>query len=219
MQDETIPAKTRLSYIPYGVYFIMTFADLNKYLLPNNVSGSPLETIITTHGEEDSKHWAWFLKDMETLGYNADLTFNDACSFIWSKEGLRTRMFCYKLAQHALNADPLMKIVIIEAIESMGKVWLTNTVQITKELGLDDKLIYLGQYHLDRELGHAMGSEEDVIDSIIIPAEMRPHAERVILELYDGMEGYNQDLVDRALKGHKLFKTKKYERSITDGVS
>ena len=219
LQDTRIPALDRLSYIPYGLYFVMTFADINALLLPEENTDTPLQTMINIHGQEDSKHWAWFLQDIHTLGYNISFSFVEAAKFIWSKDAIRTRLFCYKLAQLCLNADALQKLVIIESIEKMGNVWLDNTVAIAKEAGLQDKLVYLGQYHLDREVGHAIGTSEKDIKKISLPEASRANAIKIVTEIYAGMEGFNQDLLERATKGYKKFHTKTIKQEEYDVIS
>ncbi|MCP4473185.1 MAG: hypothetical protein GY821_01135 [Gammaproteobacteria bacterium] len=106
-----------------------------------------------------STHWPWSLHDMEVMGYNSQLTFTDAVKLIWSKEATETRRYCYTLIKHCSDPDPLIKLVAIEALEAMGKPWLDNSVAVAREMNLDDELLYLGQYHSEREIGHAIGTE------------------------------------------------------------
>lgn len=212
LENEEIPAEERLSFLPYGVYFFMMFADMNRFMLPVPGSDDPIQQMINTHAEEDSKHWAWFLQDLQIMGANTNTPFVDTIKFIWSKENVNTRLFCHKLTQLCMNADPLDKLVIIECIETTGNVALNAIVNASKSVSYGEKLVFSGQHHLDHELGHAMGSEEDEINNIHYPEERRNHARQIIKEVYMGMENFNRDLMDRVLKHSENISSETKER-------
>ncbi len=200
LQNREIPARKRLSYLPYSIYFVMTFADINRMLFPHQAESDTIQEMINTHGEEDSTHWPWSLHDMEVMGYNRQLTFTDAIKLIWSKEATETRRYCYTLIKYCSDPDPLIKLVAIEALEAMGKPWLDNSVAVAREMDLHDKLIYLGQYHSEREIGHAIGTEADQMDEVVLPERIRGRAEHIVNELFDGMEAFNNELLLRVEK-------------------
>ena len=44
----------------------MSFADLNKYVLPFNFPQNEYEEAINVHCKEDANHWPWYLHDLKT---------------------------------------------------------------------------------------------------------------------------------------------------------
>lgn len=196
LQNTKIPAEQRLSYLPYTVYFVMSFADINGLLLPDKRNNEPIQKMINQHGAEDSKHWAWFLQDLKTLELDYHLTFTEAIKFIWSNHTQRTRACCYKLIQLCLNAQSLEKLVIIEALEAMGKVWLDNCVAVAKEIDYQDKLIYLGQHHSEREVGHAMNTSEAEIEKVTLSPAMRAKAKNIVIDLFNSVEAFYDELLE-----------------------
>ncbi len=71
LEDETIPARQRLGFMPCMAPFILDFGDLNKYVLRDESSDDPHQHLVNLHTYEDDHHWPWYLEDLELLGYDA----------------------------------------------------------------------------------------------------------------------------------------------------
>lgn len=199
LQDTSIDPYKRLSFLPHTMFFVMSFADINRFLLRDEGSSDPIQQMMNTHGEEDGKHWAWSLRDLTIMGYDPELRYTQSIKALWSNKTIATRRFCYDIVHICLSSPPILKLVMVEAIEAMGKVALEPTVAVTQEIGYNEKLLYLGQHHLDREIGHAIGSDEKDIEQIVIPDELRPRAMAIVNRLYDGMEAFNTDILNIVL--------------------
>lgn len=198
LRDESRTPHERLAYAPYACHFVLTFSEFNRYFLHSQgTETDDRQKAVDTHATEDARHFAWFLEDLRSLGYDAECRFSDALRFVWNDLGRRTRELGYYAIGVARDADPEMRLVIIEAMESMGNVWLEATQAAAKQHPASDRLIYFGQYHLDRETGHAIGSDHEGIAQIDLGAERRSRAIPIVHGLYDRMEAFNAEILER----------------------
>lgn len=62
LNDEGIPLEKRLTFLPDIAHFVMTFSDINRYILPFPQPQNFLEEAINTHAREDATHWPWYLR-------------------------------------------------------------------------------------------------------------------------------------------------------------
>jgi hypothetical protein len=164
MQDKSITPIQRLSFAPCMAHFIMSFSDFNKYIfrVTNHYSDDKIQEMINEHTKEDEAHSAWFLIDLEVLGLNPQCNFAKVIDFIWSEETKVTRQISYQVAGLTLQADPIIKLVAIEALEAMGNVFFSVSSKVTSELQqiTQKEYVYFGESHLEVETGHTMGASE-----------------------------------------------------------
>lgn len=197
LRDESIDAERRLSYAPFASFFVLSFAELNRNILCEDESSGPQQAIVNRHTEEDSTHWTWFLHDMKILGYDIECRVSEVLCFLWSDLGRCTR----EMSQYAISvsraADAQMRLVIIEAMEAMGNVWLEATIEAARQHPKHQRLIYFGGHHLERETGHAIGSSIDEIRDISLPPQTQAEARNIVHGLFDHMEAFNAELLQR----------------------
>ena len=190
MQDRSIDPRQRLGFAPCISPFAMNFGDFNKYVLRENNPTSRIQELINIHTYEDDHHWLWFLKDLEKLGFNHSLKFNDALKFMWSEETKKTRLVCNKIAQlYSPEKEPLLRLSISEAIEATGHVILFNTAEVIKDLEpiTQQKYSYFGLSHFAVETGYPMGTEnvEEYILSLELTEETRMKAFELVEKVFD----------------------------------
>jgi hypothetical protein len=196
--DRTIPSSHRLAYAPFACHFIMTFSEINKYFLRDENNANFCQTIVNKHTEEDARHWEWFLTDLDTLGWNPQCKFTDSLRFIWNGLGRYTREMGYWTISVARDSSPELRLVMIEALEAMGNVWLSSTVEAARNHPLYDQLIYFGKYHLERETGHAIGSNQNDLHSMVLGDDIRIKAEEIVHGLFQRMEDFNSEILQRS---------------------
>lgn len=172
MQNRSLSPRQRLSFAPCMTHYVMSFGDLNKYVFPVSKSDDPLQKIINEYAFEDSDHWQWFIVDLERLEFNPHWNFTQSLKFIWSEETKITRQIAYQIAGYTLQAEPVIKLAVIEALEAMGKVFFTRSLSIASELQAITKkqYIYFGNSHLQAEDEHAMFTRE--IRKVLIGIEL-----------------------------------------------
>jgi hypothetical protein len=198
LRDTTLSPERRLSYAPFCAHWVLTFAEINRRFLRDPHSDDPWQAIVNRHAEEDAKHWSWFLRDLKTLGYDTPCTFVDALRFVWSDEGWHTREMGYYTIGVARDADPRLRVAIVETLESMGNVWLEATLVAAREHPAADRLVYFGTHHLERETGHAIGTSTAAVEALELPESLRATAESAVHGLYDRMERFNEEILARA---------------------
>ncbi len=162
MQDLEIHPIKRLAFAPCAAPFIMSFADLCKYTLRQEPTNDKIQALLNQHTYEDDYHWQWFLEDIQKLGFNFSLQFNDSLKFLWSQETKTSRFLSNELYRNITQSDTLGKWVILEAMEAAADVFLTHTRKITKEIQLitNQEFKYFGNCHLNAESDHTAHSED-----------------------------------------------------------
>jgi hypothetical protein len=199
LRDASVPADYRLAYAPFAAHFIMTFSDINR-LMMDGPADDPYTAIVKRHAREDATHWAWYLKDMETLGWNPETTFNDALRFVFRDEGRRTRELGYFMAAMIIPASPQLRYCLIEAIEAMGNAWLNATLVAARQSRHAKKLIYFGGHHLERETGHAIGSEAFQKETLQVTLDdaVRAKAIHDVRVLFSKMSDFNTEILEHS---------------------
>jgi len=203
LRDDAIPAADRLAYAPYGAHFVLTFGEFNRDFLHEDEPSSPEQEMINEHAAEDQTHFAWFLNDLEVLGFDVRCRFTDALRFLWSAEGKHARELGHYVISAAANAGPELRLVIIEALEAQGNVWLSATAHAASSHPRRDKLVYFSQHHLERETGHAIGSDVNEIRSIALPDEQRPRAEQLVHGIFDRTEAFCDEMLRRTRRANE----------------
>jgi hypothetical protein len=204
MQDSQLAPIQRLAFAPCMAHFIMSFGDLNKYVFRNQSCTSPLQQLINEHTHEDDHHYPWFLTDLSKLGFNSSTGFVDTLRFLWSEDTQITRRLSYQLVALTLYADPIYKVVVIEAIEATGNVLFNLTTQIAQELQRinQQEYQYFGQFHFHRETGHAAKSAdgEQLLETIILTAAERQIAHDLVEKVFDLFTQWTDELLMYATK-------------------
>jgi hypothetical protein len=164
MQNRSIHPRQRLAFAPCMSHFIMSFSDFNKYVfrVKEASSSTKIQEMINGHTEEDESHSSWFLVDLEVLCLNPNWSFAKTIDFIWSDEAKITRQMTYQIAGLTLQAEPVIKLIAIEALEAMGNVFFSVSSKVSSELQTITKkeYAYFGESHLEVETGHTMGTSE-----------------------------------------------------------
>lgn len=157
LQDTTIDPMQRLAWIPCIAPFAMEFCQFNRYDIRKEPTTDPIQAIINIHTYEEEDHWTWFLEDIEKLGLNKSMSFTDALRFIWSEETQKTRQICHQIALYTFQAEPVIVLVALEAVEATGNVGLALTTKVTQELKqtTNKNYRYFGQHHFHVENNHS----------------------------------------------------------------
>jgi len=209
LQDKRIDPRQRLAFAPCITPFVMNIWEVNKYFFREEPTNDPIQALINVHSYEDDHHFLWYYEDMEKLGLNKSMTYLDTLKFIWGPENEKARQVCYKLAAYAYQADPILKLAIIEANEATGNVFLSITAEIARELQqiTGEKYRYFGEYHLAVETGHAMGTPdiESLIENIEISAEMQDKACLLVEKVFAAFTAMLNEWM-AYIKAHKLDK-------------
>lgn len=206
LKDERISPLERLSYLEFATFFVMSFADLNHVVFAESEGSDPLDLIIQKHGQEDGNHWPWFLHDLSLIAQHLDgLGFEGMVKRIWSDDLRETRFFSYKMISMAMRSPPVLKLVMIESLEAMGKVWLDQTVEVARKTVLFKQFLYVGEHHARREQGHAMGSSVAKVDGIGLSESEYSEAQLLIEELFEGMELFNMELLNKVKGSLSIF--------------
>lgn len=202
MKDSKIDPKQRLSFAPCGAHFVMSFADLNKYVFREDSPSNRLQELINSHTYEDDHHLMWFLEDLEKLGFAHTLSFPDALRFLWGEQTKHTRQLSYRLAGYALQAEPLLKLVIIETIEALGNVFFSCTTQVALELQeiTKQEYRYFGNVHLNVEKGHTTGTSDvnKLLEDIQLTEETRKEAFELVEKVFQVFAELVNELLEYA---------------------
>lgn len=204
LEDKTIDPRQRIAFAPCAAPFAMNFGDLNKYILREEPASNKIQEIINQHTYEDETHWTWFLEDIEKLGLNPVHKFSDSLKFMWGEETKKTRACCNTLvALSSSQIDPILKLVIVEAIEATGNVVLYRTAQVAKELqGITKQQYrYFGESHFAVETGHATNNSnnQQFIESLQLTAQQKQDAMELVKIVFEVFTESTQEMLSFAL--------------------
>jgi hypothetical protein len=185
LRDQNISPEKRLAFAPCAATFIMSFADLNKYALRQEPTKDKIQIILNKHTYEDDFHWQWFLEDMQKLGFNCSLEFNESLTLLWSEKTRNSRLLTYQLYGYIAQSEPVEKLIILEAIEATADIFLFLTRQITNELRLvtNQEYKYFGDCHVLQETSHHTSSKD--VDEFINNIYLSEASQLKGLELVD----------------------------------
>ncbi|MEM7556046.1 MAG: hypothetical protein AAF378_18495 [Cyanobacteria bacterium P01_A01_bin.84] len=208
MQDKSIDPRDRLSFAPCMAHFIMSFSDLNKYIFREDLAVNRLQYIINEHAHEDEGHCTWFLTDLEKLGMNPTSDFNQALKFIWGEETKITRQLAYQITGYTFQADPIVKMAVIEALEEMGNTFFSISSQVSLELEnyTGNKYTYFGVSHLELETGHAVGTPgaENFIANLQLTDSQRQEAIYAVEQIFQIFFEWTYELLAFAQKQNSM---------------
>lgn len=212
LKDRSIDLKQRASGIPFWAHFVMSFKDLNVYVLRQEATDDRIQTMINQHTYEDASHWVWYVKDLDILGIDQSLRFTDALRFLWSEETQKARQLSYDLLKLcAAQTEPVLKLAIIEAIEATGTTALAEgLVQLSQELQelTQKRSYYFSDHHLQVETGHIQagledGDTEQFFDSIQLTEEQRAKAFELVETVFTQFTNFYNGLLVYS-KNHSL---------------
>ena len=180
LRDETLSARQRLEFYPCMAPFIMSFGDLNRYVMRLEPTTDPYQTMVNEHSYEDDHHWLWYLEDFIKLGFAREkISPTEYLQFFYSDGTAVNRVLSHKLAHLIYSSSSIVRLAIIEAIEETGNVLFelikNLAVQIEEETGIE--LRYCGEFHFSKESGHAMTNDHAMIAKIEM--DEKTHAEAI----------------------------------------
>lgn len=193
LKESSVPLNKRLSFLPYISHFVMTFSDINKYVLPFKTPMNELELAVNTHAKEDSNHWPWFINDLTETGNDKKMFLSDSLKKLWSEDMHRSRMLSYSLIQLVVNQPAQLRLVAIEVMEATGNKTFEALTAITADS--DVKLQYCGGLHLSHESGHTIGSQDELIDTLDLTNEELKQANNIIDFGFDSFTSFFDELL------------------------
>jgi hypothetical protein len=197
MRDETQTPWERLAFYPCMAPFIMSFGDLNKFILRDTNPADSFQEMVNAHTLEDDHHWPWYLEDLSKLGFDAEMCGKDWMKFLWGEETLQSRVLMARLTALISGTSGLERLVIIEAIEETGNVlfgaMLPLAVELEQQIG--EQLRYCGPFHYELESGHAVGADHRALASRVLGEEERMSYIALVDEVYSAFEPWTHELL------------------------
>lgn len=192
LSDETIPMEERLRFLPAMEHYILSFGDLNRYVLRFPEPKTALEIAVNEHAQEDANHWPWYIEDLRTLGYD-DLAHRTSwLKECWSDETRAARQLTYTLVALAAGTPAEERIALIEVLEETGNAFLSALAPLTARIeqvrGV--KLRFCGQHHLDRESGHTLSLDHRELAAIALSSEKRADVMRKVDETFAAFDEF-----------------------------
>jgi hypothetical protein len=187
IQDDSLDPLQRFAFVPCMAPFAASFRDFNIHTLRQEPTNDPIQKAINRHTYEDETHYKWYLEDLEKMGFNHELKFTDALKFLWGEETLKTRRVCYDLhALYTTYTHPLLRLVIIEAVEETGNVAFGAFIHPGAQLQGETQHLYryYGRAHLAAENGH-MQNNEHGLDYFLGEVDLELALENQACELID----------------------------------
>ncbi|MEL6776840.1 MAG: hypothetical protein AAFO06_06250 [Cyanobacteria bacterium J06597_16] len=204
LRDRTLPPQQRLAFAPCFSFFVMGFGELNKHAFRVEPTTDPIQSMINQHTYEDDSHWVWFLEDLEKLNVDYALSLSDALKFLWSQENSFSRWTTYRLYQLTFQAEPIQKLVVIEAIEATADIFLDLTAQIAEELQTSSQreYKYFGQHHFTIDANHTIHSDEaeHKVENVVVPEDFQQSAVELVDEVFALFAEFSDSLHRYCLK-------------------
>ena len=205
MRDSSLTEEERLGFYPCMAHFILSFGDINKYMLRQEPASNPYQQQVNLHTYEDDHHWPWYLEDFTKLGFDHLCNPRAWMRFLWSDETRQNRILTYRLAALIAQASAVERITIIEAIEETGNVLFSTMLNLAKAIearhGIE--LRYCGEFHFGLESGHSVGSDHIKIAKIQLDEATQTRCLALVDEVFRLFESWTHELLDYA-KEHSL---------------
>ncbi|MDJ0798468.1 MAG: hypothetical protein QNJ51_16880 [Calothrix sp. MO_167.B12] len=211
LQDKRIEPRKRLVWAPCMVFFVMFFGELNKDLVFKKNADNYIQEIINQHSREDSTHFIWFLEDMEKMGFNHPVKFTDTLTFLWSEETKKTRHLCYQLFRLCYTyTDPVLRLILIEALEATSHVGLPIISQVATELEKinQEEYHFFGSHHINEENNHSIDTDDvsHIIENISITEEQKEIAYQIIEKVFHAFTEVFQEWMNYAQR-HSIYQS------------
>ncbi|HEY8428909.1 MAG TPA: hypothetical protein VIL20_11065 [Sandaracinaceae bacterium] len=193
LRDPTIDPRQKLAFAPDVTHYVLTFADICRYLLPVHPPADPWQEMVNANAEEDADHWEWFLSDLGTLGLDPTVRLSDAVRRLWSERALRTRMLSYRLAHYAIALDSLGRLTLVHCFESAFKVTIAAIRHAAAEFtaATGKPLLFLGGSHVEAEESHTI--DEADLRRRLAPVTLPSDARAKLLAMVDDAYGLFTD--------------------------
>ena len=202
MRDPSIDPKQRLAWAPCAAPFIMSFGELNRDVLREEPTTDKIQLAINKHTYEEYEHCQWFLEDLNKLGFDLSMNFNDSLKFLWSEETKTSRYLAYQLYRYIFQVEPIDKFLVLEVIEATSNVVFSVTTRVTDELKVLTKqeYRYFGDFHLAAENNHSIYSHnmKQSIANIQLTENSRYKAFKLIDEVFELFSEFTNDLLASA---------------------
>ncbi|MBL9076319.1 MAG: hypothetical protein JNL08_02375 [Planctomycetes bacterium] len=197
LRDDTRPVVDRLAFFPCMAGFIMSFGDLNRYVLRDEPTDDEHQDMVNVHTHEDDHHWPWYLEDFEKLGFATPATPVQTLRFLYGEGRLQNRLLAHRLAHLVWSVSPTVRLAVVEAIEETGNVLFEATSRLAASYRATTgvELRYLGDFHFRRESGHAMHTDHAKLAAIQLDDATRS----VALARVDQVFGWFRDWTDELL--------------------
>jgi hypothetical protein len=197
LADRSIAPETRLAFVPHMAHFVMGFADLCNFILPESPPRDGFAELVNAHAAEDRDHWPWYLHDLEQLGHDRPQPFGDALRFLYGEETRRTRLLTYRLCQLAMGATPLQKLVLILVMEAAARLGFERTTAAARELR-GRELTYFGGQHLETEGQHAIVVHpvQRALEGVVLDEDARGALREVVNQAFDAFIAMVDGLFD-----------------------
>jgi len=201
MRSAPLAPADRLAFYPCMAHFIMTFGDLNKFVLREQHEGDLYQEMVNNHTLEDDHHWPWYLEDFTKLGFDVERAGTDWMRFLWGEDTKQNRILSAKLTGMIKGTKGLERLVIIEAIEETGNVLFGEILPlaqaIEKETGV--QLRYCGEFHFNLESGHAVNADHSALARAGITDIERAHFKRQVDDVFAAFAEWTHELLRYAL--------------------
>ncbi|MGK3994249.1 hypothetical protein [Sorangium sp. So ce1024] len=218
MRDERLDPAERLAFYPCMAYFIMSFGDLNRFVLRDERDPDMYQDMVNLHTREDDHHWPWYLEDLTKLGFDVEGRGSDWMGFLWGEETLQNRILTARLTELIKGTSGLERLVIIEAIEETGNVLFGAMLPLATALEerLGTQLRYCGPFHFERESGHAVNADHAELARISLDEATRARYKALADEVFTLFEPWTHELLRYAV-AHPVGAP--MDERDTDGVS
>jgi hypothetical protein len=200
LQSSDDGSHEKVKIFPYICHWVMSFGDINKYLLKKaDADSDAIEKIINDHADEDAEHWQWFIEDMEKLQTNAASANALSPSVIWSADTRSQRMLTYKLSHYFMAESSRIRYAIIEFVEEMGRIAFVALCEVAAKYEADTgvSLKYFGHHHLEKETGHVVNTDEEkvsLLSAIELTEAEVARSIAIIDDLYGCFSGMTDEL-------------------------
>jgi hypothetical protein len=203
LRDETLSARQRLEFYPCMAPFIMSFGDLNRYVIRQQPTSDPYQVMVNEHSIEDDHHWPWYLEDFIKLGFEREeISPTKYLQFFYSERTAANRLLSYKLAHLIYSSSSIVRLAIIEAIEETGNVLFELIGKLAKrieqEMGIE--LRYCGEFHFSKESGHAMTKDHAIMAEIEMDKQTRAEAIEKVNLVFAWFTEWTEELLAYALQ-------------------
>ena len=184
LRDSRAEPERGLALAPALAHFVMTFADIYRFVLRSEPASDPYQALVNAHTREDGDHWKWFLSDLAKLGHDPCIPFSDALRFVWSEDTVQLRLLSYNICHLGLGASSLHKLALVYCIEATGSVMLGTVAPLGRAIAerTGQRLTYFGPHHFETESSHTLeqAESEKLVESIELTAELEAELSQLV---------------------------------------
>lgn len=198
LRDSSISPSKRLAFAPCGAAWIMSFSDLNRYVVHVDDPQDGWEYLLNVHSDEDATHYDMYLHDLVVMGYDVPMRLVDALKFLWSADRRNIRLATQEL-RFLLGSSPLeLRLVVIETMEAIGAVAFRAFAEVADAYRVETgkTLRYFGREHEAVETGHTLGTPdiEQRLKDIVLSEEDGARARQLVQAVFSQLCGIMDEL-------------------------